>query len=120
MRIKEVSERYHLSQDTLRYYERIGLLDRVKRGPGGVRDYQEEDLSRLEFVSCMREAGVSIQTLQKYISLLKLGDHTMEERKDLLIHERDLMIQRMAMIEESLKKLNYKIDNYEKFLSKKV
>lgn len=121
MRIQEVSELFHLSQDTLRYYEKIGLIDRVTRGPGGIRNYQEKDIQRLEFVSCMRDAGVSIQALQKYIQLSKEGDCTIEERKQILVQERDELIKKQEMIQRSLKKLNYKIDNYERILqSKKI
>ena len=56
--IKEVSEKYGISQDTLRYYERIGLIPPVPRTPGGIRDYQEKDLGWVEQAVCMRSAGV--------------------------------------------------------------
>jgi len=117
MKIREVSQKYGLTQDTLRYYEKIGLLDYVKRDSQGNRDYQEEDLQRLEFVRCMRDAGLSIQVLQKYLQLYSQGDETIEERKTLLIQQRDELIKKQEMIQTSLDKLNYKIKNYEKVLS---
>ncbi len=119
MRIKEVSQRFGLSQDTLRYYEKIGLIDYVTRDSQGNRDYQESDLQRLEFVCCMRDAGVSIQVLREYIELNHLGDETMEARKNLLIQERKKLLDKQAIIQASLDKLEYKIENYEKCLSTK-
>lgn len=117
MRIKEVSQKYGLTQDTLRYYERIGLIDHVQRDAQGNRDYQDTDLQRLEFIRCMRDAGLSIQILQKYIQLYCQGDETIEERKNLLIQQRKELIKKQEMIQTSLDKLDYKIKNYEEVLS---
>lgn len=120
MKICEISEMFHLTQDTLRYYEKIGLLDSVKKDKKGNRDYQQKDISRLEFISCMRDAGLSIQVLQKYIELYHQGDETILERKNLLIDERDKLIEKQLLIHKSLEKLNYKIENYEKILNKEI
>ena len=84
MKIAEVSEKFGLSADTLRYYERIGLIPAVTRGQNGIRDYTETDIKRVEFVKCMRSAGLSIETLIEYMSLLQQGDQTIETRKELL------------------------------------
>lgn len=117
MKIKEVSQKYGVTQDTLRYYEKIGLIDYVQRDAQGNRDYQEEDLQRLGFIRCMRDAGLSIQVLQKYIQLYSQGDETVEERKNLLIQQRIELMKKQKMIQDSLDKLDYKIKNYEKFFS---
>jgi len=61
MTITEVSKKYELSPDTLRYYERIGLLPSVNRNKGGIRDYTEEDCKWIEFIKCMRGAGLPIE-----------------------------------------------------------
>ena len=58
MTIKEVSEKYGISQDTLRYYERVKVIPAVTRTSGGIRDYQEEDLKWVELAVCMRNAGM--------------------------------------------------------------
>ena len=84
MTIKEVSEKYGISQDTLRYYERIGLIPPVPRTPGGIRDYQEKDLGWVEQAVCMRSAGVQIEALIEYVRLYQMGDSTIEARRDLL------------------------------------
>ena len=120
MRICEISDMFHLTQDTLRYYEKIGLLDPVSKDKKGNRDYQPKDIRRLEFISCMRDAGLSIQVLQKYIELYQQGDGTILERKNLLVNERDKFIEKQSLIHKSLEKLNYKIENYEKILNKKI
>ena len=120
MTIKEVSEKFGLTQDTLRYYEKIGLLDNVERDEQGNRNYQEKDFQRLEFVICMRDAGLSIQVLKDYLTLYEQGDVTIEERKNLLIQEREKLIKKQQLIQKSIDKLDYKIENYEKILKIKI
>ncbi|MCS6992260.1 MAG: MerR family transcriptional regulator, partial [Anaerolineales bacterium] len=90
MKIAEVSEKYGLSADTLRYYERIGLLPHVNRNGSGVREYSEADLRRIEFIRCMRSAGLPIEVLIDYMQLIEQGDSTIEARKEILVEQRDL------------------------------
>ena len=78
MTIKEVSERFGVSTDTLRYYERIGLIPQIARTAGGIRDYTESDISWVEHTICMRNAGVPIEALIEYIRLFQMGDATFE------------------------------------------
>lgn len=113
MKIAEVSKKYGVSSDTLRYYERVGLLHRVPRNASGVRDYGEADCARIEFVKCMRNAGVPIETLIEYLQLYEQGDETAPQRKALLIEQRDLIQQRIDAMQEGLNRLNAKIDSYE-------
>ena len=80
MKIAEVSKEYGLSVDTLRYYERIGLLPNVTRTASGIRDYSEQDCARVQFVKCMRAASVSIEALIEYMALYDQGDSTLEAR----------------------------------------
>ena len=116
MTIAEVSKKVNLSADTLRYYERIGLIPEVTRTESGIRNYTEKDLGHLEFVICFRNAGVSIETLIEYMRLYKQGDSTLEARKQLLISQREIMQKRLEEIQETFERLNFKIDNYEKLL----
>jgi DNA-binding transcriptional MerR regulator len=113
MRIAEVSERCGLSPDTLRYYERIGLIPSVKRDSSGIRDYTEEDCRWIEFIKCMRNAGLSIEVLIEYVELFQKGDETIEARKSLLIKERDKLVKKINDMEQTLALLNYKIERYE-------
>ena len=76
MKIAEVSEQFGLSVDTLRYYERVGLIPPVHRNEGGIRDYNELDLRRVDFIKCMRSAGLPIEVLIEYVALVQKGDKT--------------------------------------------
>ena len=113
MRIAEVSKQYDISADTLRYYERIGLLPRVHRNASGVRDYDETDLARVKFIKCMRGANVSIEALIEYMQLFAEGDATLAARKAILEEQRDLVRERIAEMQAGLDRLDYTIAHYE-------
>lgn len=119
MKIAEVSERYNISPDTLRYYERIGLIPPVSRNGSGIRDYSGTDIQRVEFIKCMRGAGLPIETLIEYIGLLQQGDKTIEARKELLKEQRELLLGRMKELQSTLDMLDYKISLYEDTVLKK-
>lgn len=114
MVISEVSKKYDLSTDTLRYYERIGLIPPVHRNSSGNRDFTEEDCNWVEFIKCMRSAGLSIEALIDYVKMFQEGDSTVDARKHLLIEQRDLLVDRINEMQSTLDRLNYKIDKYEK------
>lgn len=113
MTIAEVSGMFGLSQDTLRYYERVGLIPAVNR-KSGIRDYTDEDLKWVEFIKCMRSAGLPIEALIEYVSMFQQGDSTMEARKALLIEQRDKLAAKMQDMRKTLERLNFKIERYEK------
>ncbi|HNB52106.1 MAG TPA: MerR family transcriptional regulator [Anaerolineales bacterium] len=113
MKIAEVSERYGISTDTLRYYERIGLLPAVNRNDNGIRDYNERDLQRVDFIKCMRGAGLPIEVLIDYMALIQQGDLTIEARKEILVEQRDLLGERIQEMQKTLDLLNHKIQVYE-------
>lgn len=114
MTIAEVSKKYDISADTLRYYERIGLLPRVTRNKSGIRDYSENDCGWVQFIKCMRSAGIQIEALIEYVSLFQQGDETSIARKEILIEQRELLVERITNMQETLERLNRKIENYEK------
>ena len=113
MKIAEVSERYGISPDTLRYYERIGLILPVNRNESGIRDYNEIDLRRVEFIKCMRSAGLPIEALIEYVGLVQQGDETIEARKEILMEQRELLAARMKEMQITLDLLEHKIEVYE-------
>mgnify|MGYP002475790196 FL=1 len=119
MTIREVSERYGLSADTLRYYERVGLIPPVPRTRGGVRDYDGASLGWVELIKCMRSAGVGIEALTEYCRLFQQGEETQEARKALLEEQRRQLLERMKDMQRSLNRLNEKIENYEQGLARK-
>lgn len=112
MTIAEVSRKYDISADTLRYYERIGLIPPVPRTRGGLRDYGEESCGWIQLMKCMRAAGVQIEALIEYVDLFQQGDATLDARKALLVEQRDQLVSRMAEMQASLDLLNQKIDRY--------
>ena len=113
MMIAEVSKKYDITQDTLRYYERIGLIPSVNRSKSGIRNYTEEDCKWVEFIKCMRNAGLPIETLIEYVALFQQGNATIEARKELLIKQRRELIARMEAMKKTLERLDYKIESYE-------
>ena len=119
MKIAEVSEQYGLSADTLRYYERVGLIPPVHRNEGGIRDYNDLDLRRVDFIKCMRSAGLPIEVLIEYVALVQKGDKTIEARKEILIEQRELLVARMQEMQKTLDVLNHKIEGYENAVLKK-
>ncbi|MHC1723848.1 MAG: MerR family transcriptional regulator [Aminipila sp.] len=114
MTIAEVSKKYDISQDTLRYYERIGLIPVVNRTANGNRDYTEESCRWIELAKCMRSAGVPIEALIEYCALTQQGDSTIKARKELLLEERKKLLEKMEDMQKTLDRLNYKIGRYEK------
>jgi DNA-binding transcriptional MerR regulator len=114
MTITEVSKKYAISQDTLRYYERIGLIPPVNRTKGGMRDYTEESCAWIGLAKCMRSAGIPIEALIEYCALTQQGDQTIVARKELLVEERTKLLEKMEDMKNTLDRLNYKINRYEK------
>ena len=117
MTISEVSKQYGVSADTLRYYERIGLLRHVPRNASGIRDYDEASCNAVEFVKCMRDAGMSIESLVEYMELLEVGDETTAQRKELLMSQSDAIRGRIADLERALTRLEYKIEHYDEVMA---
>ena len=113
MTISEVAKEYAITADTLRYYERIGLLPAIHRSGSGIRDYSEADCKTVSFVKCMRSAGVQIEALTEYMTLLRRGDDTWEARKQILVEQRYQLNRKVEEMQRTLEILNKKIDGYE-------
>lgn len=113
MTIAQVSKKYSLTQDTLRYYERIGMIPPVHRTPSGLRDYTEQDCSWVELAKCMRSAGLPVEAMIEYVRLYQLGDETIPARLQLLLEQRERLLKQRAEIDNTLERLNYKISKYE-------
>lgn len=113
MTIKEVSEKYGISQDTLRYYERVGMIPPVTRTPSGIRNYTDEDVKWVELAICMRSAGLPVEVMIEYLKLFQQGDETIPARLNLLTEQREVLLEQKKQIEQTLDRLNYKIARYE-------
>ena len=114
MTIKQVSEKYSISQDTLRYYEKVGMIPPVTRTAGGIRDYQERDLGWVELALCLRNAGMSVEAMVEYVRLSQEGDSTKKDRLELLKKQREAIVERRDRIDRALERLDSKIAHYEK------
>lgn len=113
MTIKEVAEKYDISADTLRYYERVGMIPKVTRKSNGIRDYQEDDLGWVELALCMRSAGLPVEVMIEYVKLYKEGDNTIPARLELLQEQMNSLKEQKDQIESTMKRLAYKISKYE-------
>lgn len=120
MTISEASRKYGLTPDTLRYYERIGLIPPVPRTKSGIRDYGEESCGWIELMKCMRAAGVQIEALAEYVALYQQGEATLGARRALLAGQREQLAgqreqlaARMAEMQRSLDRLDEKIRRYD-------
>lgn len=116
MTIKEVSETYGLPPDTLRYYEKIGVIPAVTRTKGGIRNYTDQDILWVENAICMRNAGLSVETLAEYVRLFQEGDETIPTRRELLVKAREEIAAQVEKYQATLDKLDYKISRYDEAL----
>jgi DNA-binding transcriptional MerR regulator len=119
MKIAEVSEKFAITWDTLRYYERVGLILPVNRNKSDIRDYSEIDIRRVDFIMCMRNAGLSIEVLIEFVGLVQQGDRTINARKEILKEQRELLAVRMKEMQITLDLLDHKLEVYESALLKK-
>lgn len=117
MTINEVSKIYNVTPDTLRYYEKVGMIPPVTRTAGGIRDYQEVDLGWASLALCMRSAGLPVEAMIEYVKLYRQGDSTIPDRLHLLEKQRDSLLEQRKQIDVTLKRLNYKISKYEDAVS---
>ena len=114
MTIAEVSKQFDISADTLRYYERIGLIPPVPRTAGGIRDYDEASCKWIELMKHLRAAGVQIEALVEYTALVQQGDQTQAQRKNLLLEQREQLERRIAEMKQSLERLNKRLEWYDR------
>lgn len=112
MTIKEVCEKYDITANTLRYYERVGAIPPVSRTKGGIRCYTDQDAGWVENAICMRSAGLSVEMLSEYVRLFREGDSTISARRDLLVEARKEIAAGLRKYQETMDRLNYKISRY--------
>jgi len=113
MIISEVSKKYGMTLDALRYYERIGLIPPVPRKPNGIRDYDDYSCGWIEFIHCMRKSGIPVEVLVEYVHLYQQGSKTKEARKELLQEELNRLDDRITNLQATRERLASKIENYD-------
>lgn len=117
MTIKEVCEQYDITPDTLRYYERVGVIPEVTRTKGGIRNYTEQDIKWVENAICMRSAGVPVEMLIEYVRLFQEGSSTLAARRDLLKEARGEVQKQLDKYQATMDRLNYKIARYDEAMT---
>lgn len=113
MNISAASKETNVSADTIRYYERIGLIPPVLRNENGVRNFTDEDIRWILFSRQMRNAGLSIEALIDYLNLFRIGDQTIPARIELLKEQEIVLQERIDVMQQALKRLHFKIENYD-------
>lgn len=111
MKISEVSKLVNIPSATLRYYEQIGLLDNIKK-EHGIRNYQQQDIEKINFIICMKKAGFPLDSIVQFVNLAKDKKQGEKRRLKMLLKQKDILLQEMKEKEETLNFLNYKIDLY--------
>ncbi len=117
MKINEVSKKFDLSIDTLRFYEKIGLLEPIER-VSGIRYYQQKDIERINVIKCMKKTGMSLETIKEYFDLLSLGNTSLLDRLDLLKKNKEKALKELEVLKQSIEFLEHKIEYTENEIKK--
>lgn len=115
MTIGEVSKKFGMTADTIRYYERIGLLPYIPRKKNGIRDFDEEACKWVLFIKCMRSAGVQIEALIEYVTLMKNNDDP-QRRRDILVQQRVKLVEKLEQLKSTIERLDFKIEHYDELI----
>ena len=114
MNIKEAANLTGISNDTIRYYERIGIIMPVPRQENGLRDFSERSINQLKFAKTMRNAGMGVESLREYVAMIyENDDSTIPARKALLLEQAELMQEKITKMQEAHDYLLFKVENYE-------
>lgn len=116
MTIREIAAKTNMSTDTLRYYERIGLLPPVPRNAAGIRNYDEYFVNFINFIKKLKASGMSLEHIIDYIRLAEMGDATIQERKKLLAEARETLLDKINSLQSVAELADYQLRNYENLL----
>ena len=116
MTIREIAAKTNMSTDTLRYYERIGLLPPVPRNAAGIRNYDEYFVNFINFIKKLKASGMSLEHIIDYIRLAEIGDATIQERKKLLAEARETLLDKINSLQLVAELADYQLRNYENLL----
>ncbi|MCS8569783.1 MerR family transcriptional regulator [Pediococcus pentosaceus] len=116
MKISDVSKKFNISIQTLRYYEREGLIPAIHRDSNGVRDYQKDELYWIHYVQVLRNSGVTVASIKKYVGLVQKGSETREQRKQILFEQRQALLKKRTQIDDALKHMDIKLESYDTYV----
>ncbi|TPR12306.1 MerR family transcriptional regulator [Apilactobacillus timberlakei] len=112
MNINEVSKKIDVSKDTLRYWERIGLLPKIERNSSGYRNYSKKDINWVFYIKVLRKAGMSIELLIDFVKSYRDNNGDPESRKELLMEQKQKLIDEINERQKTLNYLSFKIDHF--------
>lgn len=110
--IKKAAELTGLSEHTLRFYDREGLLPLLKRTDSGIRVFSEQDIDWIGLICCLKNSGMAISTIKRFMQLCLKGEETEEQRRALLEEHRAFILSQMEQLNKSLSTVNYKLEHY--------
>lgn len=113
MNINEVSKKLYISKDTIRYWEKIGLLPSIPRNSSGYREYSQKEFNWVYYIKALRNAGMSIERLLEFVHLYLKDANDLNHRKELLIQQREELLAEITKRQETVDYLTYKIDHFE-------
>ena len=116
MTIREIAAKTNMSTDSLRYYERIGLLPPMPRNAAGIRNYDEYFVNFINFIKKLKASGMSLEHIIDYIRLAEMGDATIQERKKLLAEARETLLDKINSLQLVAELADYQLRNYENLL----
>lgn len=113
MFIREMAARTGLSSDTLRYYERIGLMPPVPRKRGGIRIYNEVHVRYVKIILSLKASGMSLEEIQEYMELAKEGKKTEEKRKSLIVAAKRKLQAKIVAMQQAVWEADFQIAYYD-------
>lgn len=110
--IHQASEMTGLTEHTLRYYDREGLLPQLSRSRSGIRLFSNNDIEWLGLICCLKSSGMSIENIKVFINLCMQGDKACEEKREILEKHREHIMNQLKLLKQSLSTIEYKIAHY--------
>ncbi|MBQ4086567.1 MAG: MerR family transcriptional regulator [Clostridia bacterium] len=111
--IKEVSEMTGIPASTIRYYDKMGLLPFVERGPHGYRAFSRENLRTLRLVECLKSTGMSLENIRTFFEWVMQGESTMQRRYEMFLEQRRSVEEQIKQLQKTLEIIDYKCELYE-------
>lgn len=118
--IAQVAEKVDLTAYTLRYYEKEGLLPFVERDEHGNRLFKENDIEWIMLICCLRDTGMSVAEIKRYVDLCMEGDGTIEVRRKIILEHKKVLEQKIEQLKEYLVKIDKKLEYYDLAINKGV
>ena len=110
--IKQISKETNLTEHTIRYYDREGLIPFILRSSSGIRQFSEDNLEWIKLICCLRNSGMPLLEIKEFMQMCLMGKDLLEERKALLLKHHSRIQAEIITLENSLNIINYKIDHY--------